>query len=580
MFNACSDPQTNGDLLNQQSAAELEGLKGDELTQYISGIDGKSLVPQKASSISVYEILKVAALLDSSQFNYTENITITSYDGVKISANVYSPKNMGPGPFPAVVFINSWGMDEYEYQIPAATLAKNGYVALSYSCRGFGKSGGVVNFGGPIDNADLTAVLDYLEGHFPVDHNKIAACGISYGGMSSLLALSRQSRIKTVAVMSGPADFARGLFNQDVVNAFCISMLTLGGSTQTVDSSFSAMISDLQGYKNIPTFRAWAASISAASLISEINATGKPVYLSHNFSDYMFISNANMDFYTRLTVPKKMDLNQGIHASAEAGGLLGAGNYVWSNVYRWFDYHLKGIQNGIMSEPAVTMEKKFGSGRDSFEAWPSARVKNNVYYLQPRKSIFDYDGEIKSGTYYSWSIFNTSGSTSNTIQHLYPLADTIATTGIPELSQILESFVDVPVKVPVDLLLMNKSMVYKSDQFGSGLKIRGVAKLHLNVAFSTGKGVIVAYLYDVDGSGVGTLLTYGAYGAYNKTAGQTQSVDMEFFATAYDLPAGHRLAVIIDSEDPLCGQPINGYYEEKFSYSNSMQSRFEIQTAD
>jgi pimeloyl-ACP methyl ester carboxylesterase len=578
VYFACADNPTDmGIVFQQRTAEKLEELQPDELAQYISGVDGEVVVQQTANTISVYEILKAIALADSGGFTYTENISIVSSDGVKISANVFSPKNMGAGPFPAVVFINSWGMDEYEYQLPASALAKKGYVALSYSARGFGKSGGVTNFGGPKDTADMTAVLDYLGSHFPVDRTNIAVAGISYGGMCSLLALPRHSRIKTAACLSGPSDFARGMFNQDAVNAFCITMIGMGGATQlAVDPDFTAMLADLKNYTNISAFRSWAVSISPSSFIGQVNASGKPVYISHNFSDEMFISNSNIDFYARLTVPKKLDLNQGIHASAEAGGLLGASNYVWNNVFRWFDYHLKGIQNGIMSEAPVTMEKKFDSGRDNFEAWPSVRVKNNVFYLHPRKSDMDYDGEIKTSAYSNSTLFNPGGKITNSITHLSSFADTIATTGIPLVSQILESFVDLPLKVLVDFINPVKAIVYKSERFDKCLKIRGVAKLHLNVSFSGGKGLLVAYLYDVNEYGSGTLLTHGVYGVYDKTAGQITAIDMELSATAYDLPAGHRLAIVIDTVDPLYGQPADGSYDVNFRYANNLQSIFEI----
>jgi predicted acyl esterase len=226
------------------------------------------------------------------------------------------------------------------------------------------------------------------------------------------------------------------------------------------------------------------------------------------------------------------------------------------------------------------MEKKFASERDSFEAWPSSRLKSKVFYLHPRKNILDYDGEIKTGTYYSSTLLNPTGAVTNTINHFYPLADTIATTGIPEVSQILESYVDIPLTVLVDVISTEKALVFKSDRFSSGLKIRGIAKLHLNVAFSGGKGILVAYLYDNSDDGIGKLLTHGVYGAYNWTAGKNQTIDMELAAQAYDLPAGHRLAIVIDTDDPLYGQPVNSYYAEKFSFSNSLQSRFEIPTVD
>ncbi|GHH85772.1 hypothetical protein GCM10018793_55100 [Streptomyces sulfonofaciens] len=42
------------------------------------------------------------------------------------------------------------------------------------------------------------------------------------------------------------------------------------------------------------------------------------------------------------------------------------------------------------------------------------------------------------------------------------------------------------------------------------------------------------------------------YTVREQTPGMPSGVDLELFSTAYDVPAGHRLALVVDTADPLC----------------------------
>ena len=50
-----------------------------------------------------------------------------------------------------------------------------------------------------------------------------------------------------------------------------------------------------------------------------------PIYLANNFSDYLFHPESGQLGYESLTGPKRLDLNQGTHASGEGFGLIGLG---------------------------------------------------------------------------------------------------------------------------------------------------------------------------------------------------------------------------------------------------------------
>lgn len=71
-----------------------------------------------------------------------------------------------------------------------AWLAKEGYNVFMYDYRGFGKSGGVVNREGMVQ--DVNAAFEYVAKRPDVDKEKIVSYGHSLGGAKSVTALARK----------------------------------------------------------------------------------------------------------------------------------------------------------------------------------------------------------------------------------------------------------------------------------------------------------------------------------------------------------------------------------------------------
>ena len=57
----------------------------------------------------------------------------------------------------------------------------------------------------------------------------------------------------------------------------------------------------------------------------------------------------------------------------------------------------------------------------------------------------------------------------------------------------------------------------------------------------------MAYLYDADALGTGRLITQAPFTWLTPTS----VVDLRLPAIAYDVPAGHHLALVVDTKDPL-----------------------------
>ncbi|MCB1179593.1 MAG: alpha/beta hydrolase, partial [Leptospiraceae bacterium] len=202
-------PSQKGNSKTSNNEVLLAVLQGTDSTQTsINETDPKSLEVVEASPEEEKEfqdkIQEAFAELNDGSFTFSDKEYITSFDGTKIDGNIFVPSSASKdSKRPVVIFINSWALNEYEYLVPAAKLAKKGYIVFSYSTRGFGKSEGLINVAGPKDMKDLSAVIDYLELNYPIQKGNIGLSGISYGGGTSLLGLANEPRVRTAVAMSG-----------------------------------------------------------------------------------------------------------------------------------------------------------------------------------------------------------------------------------------------------------------------------------------------------------------------------------------------------------------------------------------
>ncbi|WP_216825012.1 alpha/beta fold hydrolase [Agarilytica rhodophyticola] len=501
--------------------------------------------------------------------NYTfdDDINVISYDNTTIAGNILVPKHPpSEKGFPAIIFVNSWVVEEHEYLIQAAQFAEKGYVVFSYSARGWGCSGGEVNVAGEKDIKDLSSIIDWLIANYPIDSQNIGISGISYGSGISLMGLAKEPRIKTAVAMSTWASLTDALYQQQTPRFFWGFLLVSSGLlTANMDPIIAQNYNNLLTNRNIPSTLSWAEERSVKNFVNLINERNAPVYLANSFGDNLFQANNLLKFFSRLSGPKRLDLNQGTHASAEGLGLLGFDNFTWRNTHRWFDYWLRGIETGIIQEPPVSTLTKVPAAnqyyqRNFFENWPSNTIGEEEFHLLPRGLLSN--GELSRQPYSSyWTKTNK----------IFSGLDTFATTGIPILSELLDGQLRTPVRTPLALINRANGIVFEGPRLSQTMKIRGIPKIKLNVRPSLKKLQLNAYLYDVH-AGVGTLISHGPITLYNAERGQTQELEWEMVATAYDVPAGHKLAIAIDTFDALYAVPTLLPYSASFKFQRDLSS--------
>ncbi|WP_205472881.1 alpha/beta fold hydrolase [Nocardioides sp. SYSU D00038] len=140
---------------------------------------------------------------------------------VELDTSLYTPA--GDGPHPAVLLTHGFGGSKADLAPQARELAESGYVALTYSARGFGDSDGRVHVADPgYEGRDVTALLDLLADDDAVRQDadgdpRVAAVGGSYGGALSLIGAALDRRIDTVVALITWHDLADAFFPQHAV---------------------------------------------------------------------------------------------------------------------------------------------------------------------------------------------------------------------------------------------------------------------------------------------------------------------------------------------------------------------------
>ncbi|WP_424211119.1 CocE/NonD family hydrolase [Streptomyces sp. BI20] len=445
--------------------------------------------------------------------------------GITLKGNVTVPAGARPGQrFPLVVLPTSWGMPQVEYLAQARKLADDGYVVVGYTSRGFWLSGGEIEVAGEPDTADASAVIDWALAHSPADPERIGMGGVSYGAGISLLSAARDPRVKAVVALSGWADLIESIYSGRTQHLQAAAMLGAAGAiTGRPGPELRRTLTDFLGshLDREADMIAWGKKRSAAEKVDALNANGTAVFLGNAWGDTIFPPNQYADFFTKLTGPKRLEFRPGDHATAEGTGLLGLPNDTWTNAHRWFDRYLKGAANGVDAEAPVQLKSRSEDGYEGYPSWQAVGANGSE-----RLALSDSE-------------------------HLFTGVDSGANGGVIFLSSVLDQFVKAPPVASIPLLPRSFAAVWQSERYEEARRVRGVTRLHTTVTPTRGDGTFVAYLYDVGPLGVGKLVTNAPYTFHDRTPNTPFTVDLDLFATAYDVPAGHRLALVIDSVDPL-----------------------------
>jgi uncharacterized protein len=222
----------------------------------------------------------------------------------------------------------------------------------------------------------------------------------------------------------------------------------------------------------------WWSEVSFSGYLEQIRRAGVPAYIYGGWYD--FLRRDTVTAFANWPNPKKLLIGPWVHAQSTGFDLP-------LEHLRFFDYWLKGIDNGIMKEPAVYFNTINGSLEDKWKFaadWPPRSNGRTLYFIHEGKS-----GTVKSANDGQLSIA--------------PIEDASAKddfTVIYGINQHVEPVGVAPVyKGPTEWDA--KGLTYTSQPLTTELEVRGHPLASLWLSSSASDADVFTFLEDVDADG-------------------------------------------------------------------------------
>nr|WP_239150260.1 CocE/NonD family hydrolase [Streptomyces sp. SID13588] len=451
--------------------------------------------------------------------------TVIMRDGTQIATNVYQPA--GPGPHPLLLMPGAWwAMPQDRLFSRPQELADAGYLVVAYDPRGLRRSGGEIDMTGPADVADASQITTWALAHTHADPQRIGMLASSYGAALSLNAAAHDPRVRVVAALCPWTDLEE-VFRPNNTWAGPVATFqeAIGRLNGRMSPATQAAFDQVHSGNGATLDRPWAQERSPASFSALLNANRTAVFMAGEWTDPLVPAGQTGRFFDRLTGPRQLWMNPGGHgdSSAREADLLQPTAQVWKHATNWLDHYLRDSANGADRLGPVLLRPRNNDQLESHPTWASLDQTLTNVPLTP-------------------AVPTTGTST------ILAATDSPAGSGLFPVAGRLDS-VGLPPTTSLPLLVLPLAAVWQGTPLTQPWALRGSPRLHTTVTYTADHGTFVTYLYDVDALGVARLLSHAPYTFRSIPAGTPMPVDLVMPAVGWDVPAGHRLAMVMDGGD-------------------------------
>lgn len=463
-------------------------------------------------------------------------VKVAGADGDLLDAALW--RHTGVQPRPVIVMPSPWTNHGWlAYAVQASIFAARGYNVLAYSARGFAGSEGQVDVAGPLDVADGSRALDHLIERTAGPVTRIGFLGDSYGSGISQLVAAHDTRVDAVVALSTWGDLGEAFYENRTRHLCAVEALQRAAAKARLSPQTRSVFENVLADRDVQGTLRWAEQRSPYSHVKELNRRQVPVYFSHAWHETLFPTNQTLKMFNELTGPKRLDLSVGDHSGPEMTGMLGLPNRIWTNAHRWFDHHLKGVDNGIADEGEVLGEVMWGRALEPRPTWPSVTEDVRRMYLSGTGELTETAVPGEAG----WSASVLCG-----VDTPATVADAVVLSGYDEIAGRPKVYRSGDIDRSV-------AAVWAADPEAETIRLRGVPRLRVTYRAANSKSTFVAYLLCVAPDGTGHIVTHAPYTDLDSPPDSLVRADVELQATAYDVPRGHRLMLVVDARDPFYG---------------------------
>lgn len=525
----------------------------------------KSSAPVKVSDVGVYKGYSTAAYRG---FDYN-SYYIPMHDSILLAADVFLPKNLEKGKkVPAILYLTRYVRSvkaKFPLSIlknPILTVVKekevefftsHGYACVIVDVRGTGASTGTrrMEFS-PEEIADGKEIVDWLVSRTWCDGN-IGVTGVSYlGTTAEMLLVNQHPNVKACIPRSNIFDlyndilYPGGVCQGPFVDVWGLTTRCLDNNnfqpltkkwrmlsgTQPVKGDRQKALLKLalmhhkknfdvfSGLKTVryrddlnTTLGAAPDNFSIHHYRDKIEASGTPIYRIGGWYDGA-LARSCTDGFLNTSNTEKVLIGPWDHGPQYNVSPFAASNEVnldvLSEMLRFFDYHLKGIANGIDAEPAITY---YTVGKEKWErsnTWPPKQTEATRLYLSSDNSLVASAAQQQSGTLnYKVSYAATSGKTSrwNSVTTLYMNGPTHYEDRRQQDANLLS---------------------FNSPPLSTATEITGHPVIHVNFSADAADATLFCYLEDVGPDSSVTYVTEGMLRACSRKV-----ADDRVYKTAY-----------------------------------------------
>ena len=508
-----------------------------------------------------------AAASPSQPMKIEFNRRVRMRDGVELSADVYRPD--AAGRFPVIINRTPYTKANTSLLNIGKYFVSHGYVFVAMDVRGRGDSDGqfapYVN-----DGQDGYDAIEWCAAQ-ELSTGKVGTLGGSYNGRIQWLAAVKQPpHLTAMIVLVSPSDpFVEWPTGQPLPMDISWYHFTSGHVSQNMEA-----VDWKKLYSHLPLLTMdeamgrpnphWRGEVEHSKLDSwwepfryqnKYDQVRVPVLgISGWYDDEQVGTPLNFIGMTSKRVDEKIRRSQklmmgpwphAINSTAKLGQVdFGSTAVIDMNGawLRWFDYWLKGIDNGVMNEPPVRI---FVMGQNAWRdenEWPIARTKWTKYYLHSNGHANTLSGD---GTL-SAAEPATEPSDSYTYDPANPVTfitdASFAQIGGPDDYREIEQRKDV--------------LVYTSELLTEDLEVCGPIRVKLSAASSAQDTDFMAKLIDVWPNGFAQRLTDGMVRARFRAGmdkpsliepGRVYDYDLDLWNTCQLYKTGHRIRLEIAS---------------------------------
>ena len=468
------------------------------------------------------------------------NVLVPMRDGVALAADVLRPG--GTQRVPAILNFGPYHKDGRGGRLSVESVHRH-FAALGYACitadlRGLGNSAGrSPGAFAPGEGMDGHDLVEWVASQ-PWCDGQVGMWGVSYAGITALsTAATNPPHLRAIVPIHASADLHRGVVSLGGTNSGFWMRADWGPRMaaynlmppqwQDAAGRWAQVWADhldgntpwLEAFSLHPRFDAFWQS-----RVAQIERITCPTFQICGWRD-LYADCTPRDFAC-IDAPKKLLMGPWKHEFPDSGREAPAAG-LWE-MQRWFERWLKGVPNGIDTEPAVSLYVQGGTGVWRAESqWPPQRVSGREWFLQA-------DGRLDT----------SAGSAGHSVLGYDP------TVGLQSLAWDPWTTALDPT-LPRDQSADDaRSLCFTGPVLEEPLELVGAPVAVLDLHASALPLDVVVKLSAVSANGRSTLITTGWFRLGESTDTPTRrQVRVPLRATAYQLQPGERLRIGVACAD-------------------------------